>query len=83
MLTHPIQVKHNLARTKPKINSVVTLQAYEVYSYIFQPQKALIEGECRGGFGVGELLAFLYAYPFPKKEWKDRVDEALIGMEGL
>ena len=81
--THPIQVKHNLPRTRPQINSVVTLRAYEVYSYVFSPQEKLITGECRGGFGVGELIAFLYAYPFPKTEWRIRVDEALDGMEGL
>ena len=81
--THPVQVKHNLPRTRPQINSVVTLRAYEVYEHIFAPQEALITGECRGGFGAGELIAFLYAYPFPKIEWRMRVDEALDGMEGL
>src|SRR5581483_9599274 len=32
---------------------------------------------CRGGFGVGELVAFLYAHSFPKDEWDKRVREAL------
>ena len=80
---HPVQVKRNLPRVQPKINSVVTLQAYEVYSYVFAPQQALITNGCRGGFGANELIAFLYAYPFPKAEWRTRVDEALNGMIGL
>ena len=33
--------------------------------------------------GTGELIAFLYAYPFPKTEWSARIDEAFRGMEGL
>lgn len=31
------------------------LRAYDAYSKRYSPQKALIEGGCRGGFGVGEL----------------------------
>ena len=81
--THPVQVKHNLSRTQPRINSAVTLQAYDVYCHVFSAQPALVTNGCRGGFGVGELVAFLYAYPFPKSEWKMRVDEAFIDMEGL
>lgn len=40
-------------------------------------------GDCRGGFGKGELIAFLYARSFPENEWNLRVDEALRGMEGM
>lgn len=39
-----------------------------------------LTGECRGGFGLGELTAFLYARSFPKDEWRDRFNEALRGM---
>ncbi|AMV34557.1 hypothetical protein VN12_20705 [Pirellula sp. SH-Sr6A] len=59
------------------------MAAYEVYSHVFQPQQALIEGNCRGGFGIGELIAFLYARSFPKSEWKQRVEEALDGNKNL
>lgn len=62
----------------------VHMAAYEVYCEVFGPQQALIDLEgrnCRGGFGVGELIGFLYARSFPKKEWRQRFDEALIGME--
>ncbi|WP_141695189.1 hypothetical protein [Pseudomonas graminis] len=38
---------------------------------------------CRGGFSSGELMAFLYAYPFPKAEWSARVQEAFKGMDNL
>lgn len=58
----------------------VTMAAYEVYSHVYSPQRALITGDCRGGFGVGELIAFLYARAFPKSEWSARVDEALKGL---
>jgi hypothetical protein len=50
------------------------MMAYEVYSHVYGPQQALIEGGCRGGFSAGELIAFLYARHFPKQEWRSRVD---------
>ncbi len=75
---HPVQTgKHRGG----KISSLVTLRAYEVYSHVYSPQEALITGSCRGGFSVGELIAFLYAHSFPKNEWQTRVDEAFRGME--
>ena len=72
---HPIQT-HNPPRMIPE---AVALRAYEVYCHVFGPQPALIDlaRDYRGGFGIGELFAFLYAYPFPKAEWRTRVDEAL------
>lgn len=82
--THPVQTncKHKYGgATMPK---VVCLRAYEVYKHIHGPQEALIDKEgrgCRGGFGVGELIAFLYAYGFPKNEWRDRANEAFKGMD--
>jgi hypothetical protein len=50
---------------------------------VYSPQPALVDlagRNCRGGFGVGELIAFLYAHSFPKTEWRQRVDEAFKGM---
>ncbi len=76
--THPIQTVDHRGGKVPK---VVTMRAYEVYSAVFGPQEALITGWCRGGFGTGELIAFLYARTFPKEEWSKRFDEALKGME--
>jgi hypothetical protein len=79
---HPVQSRgpiHHSA-TCPQ---VVTRRAYEVYSKVFEPQVALITGGCRGGFGVGELIAFLYARSFPESEWRARMDEALHGMTQL
>lgn len=76
---HPVQTECcHRAGTCPK---VVTMRAYEVYKHCFGAQEALITGDCRGGFGVGELVAFLYAYPFPKNEWHKRVDEAMRGFK--
>lgn len=80
--THPIQTTAPIHK-KARCPIVVTMAAYEVYCEIFSPQPALITGDCRGGFGAGELIAYLYARSFPKKEWRDRVNEALKGMEQL
>jgi hypothetical protein len=55
------------------------MAAYEVYSHVYAPQQAMIEGGCRGGFSLGELTAFLYARSFPKAEWRRRVDECFNG----
>lgn len=82
VLVHPVQNRgpiHHPA-TCPQ---VVTKAAYEVYSELFGAQEAIMTGNCRGGFGVGELIAFLYARSFPRKEWNQRVDEALHGMTQL
>lgn len=64
-----------------QVRESVYMRAYEVYSYCHGEQKAMIEGHCRGGFGKGELIAFLYASGFPRVEWKARVEEALEGMD--
>ena len=81
--THPVQVPSGYAREQARVPKVVTMQAYEVYCQVYGKQEALVTGGCRGGFGSGELVAFLYAYPFPRAEWSKRVDEAMKGMRGL
>lgn len=68
---------------RSSVGDAVHMAAYEVYSHVYGPQDALIEGGCRGGFGVGELVAFLYARSFPKSEWKQRVHEAFSGNVNL
>lgn len=57
----------------------LALRAYEVYCHIYGEQPAMIDTVrgCRGGFSVGELLAFLYARSFPKAQWCERFEEAL------
>jgi hypothetical protein len=77
---HPVQ-NRRVTRERSVAPQVVTRKAYEVYSHVYGPQPALITGECRGGFGIGELIAFLYASSFPKAEWRARVDEALTGLK--
>lgn len=81
--THPIQNHRQGDRRGSRVPKVVTLRAYEAYSHIYSSQQALVTGDCRGGFGVGELIAFLYARSFPKEEWQARFDEACRGMENL
>lgn len=76
--THPVQIGGGKSGRCP---TAVTLAAYEVYSHVCGPQEALITGWCRGGFGTGELVAFLYARAFPKAEWRSRVDEAMNGLK--
>ena len=81
----PVQTHH--ARYARKDPSVIPwgmhMAAYEVYCHVHSPQKALTEGDCRGGFGMGELVAFLYARSFPKEEWRARADACFKHMEGL
>ena len=77
---HPVQTVGNKGGRAPQ---VVTMRAYEVYCQVFSPQEALVTGGCRGGFGTGELIAFLYAHSFPKEQWRARFDEACRGMEHL
>lgn len=60
--------------------SEVTLRAYEVYCALYGAQPAMVDlkgRNCRGGFGAGELMAFLYARSFPKEQWRERFEEAL------
>lgn len=79
--THPVQAKRSYEQAR--CPTVVTLRAYEVYSTVYAPQEAMITGGCRGGFSAGELIAFLYAYGFPRIEWRKRVDEVFAGMKEL
>ncbi len=77
---HPVQIhyRHGMSGRCP---TSVTMRAYEVYSHLYSPQEAMVTGGCRGGFGIGELMAFLYARSFPKEEWSKRVQEAFAGMQ--
>lgn len=78
--THPVQSPSD-PRAQLRVPKVVTMRAYEVYCDRCGAQEALVTGWCRGGFGLSELVAFLYARSFPKEQWKDRVREAFKGME--
>jgi hypothetical protein len=79
--THPVQTHIHPQRTGgARVRVEVTRAAYEVYCHVHGPQPAMMAGDCRGGFGAGELVAFLYARSFPKAEWSARVKEALRGM---
>ena len=64
-------------RPPQSVPDAVHMAAYEVYRVCYGAQPAMIEGGCRGGFSVGELIAFLYARAFPRSEWPQRVEEAL------
>ncbi|MEE9611965.1 MAG: hypothetical protein V3W19_11970 [Desulfatiglandales bacterium] len=76
----PVQRSHLRSRDQASVPEAVYMAAYEVYSEVYSPQQAMIEDGCRGGFGLGELTAFLYARSFPKDEWRKRSDEAFSGM---
>lgn len=81
----PIQT-HNVGRRESgQLGETMYMAAYEVYSHVYGAQQAMIDYErgCRGGFGVCEIIAFLYARGFPKEQWRDRVDEAFRNMKGL
>jgi len=78
MSAHPIQVKIMLD-AKSTAPAAVTLRAYDVYSYLYGSNDALITGS-RGGLEIRELIAYLYARSFPQIEWDERVKEALRGL---
>jgi hypothetical protein len=80
---HPVQTKRGYGHPPGQAPVVVTMRAYEVYCALHGEQVAMVTGGCRGGFGAGELIAFLYAHSFPKAEWRQRVDEAFRGMRGV
>ena len=81
--THPVQMPTIYPSKKTRLPTTVTMQAYEVYCHVYAPQEALVTGGCRGGFGIFELVAFLYAYPHPREEWRARVDEVFKNAEGM
>lgn len=76
---HPVQT--NFRGNSGRLAQTVTMRAYEVYCHIYGKPEAMVTGGCRGGFGVGELIAFLYAHSFPKEEWRTRSNEAFRGMK--
>lgn len=81
-ILHPVQIQRFNSSKKNVVRSEVTLRAYEVYCALYGEQPALVDLEgrgCRGGFGIGELVAFLYARSFPKDQWRARFKEALKG----
>lgn len=77
----PVQASRLLSRQQATASKEVCLRAYEVYCVVFGQQEALVTDGCRGGFGVGELIAFLYARSFPREEWRARVDEAFKNLQ--
>lgn len=84
-LTRPFQITEvphsRVARLHGgRVPKPVHEAAYEVYHAVHGEQKALIEGGCRGGFGLSELIAFLYARSFPPVQWEMRVEQALKGL---
>jgi len=78
-MTHPVQTE--CCHRGGVAPQVVTLRAYEVYTRLYGAQPAMVTGGCRGGFGVGELIAFLYARSFPESEWRTRKQEAFAGLK--
>ncbi len=81
MKQFPIQRSNLLPRENTTVSEDVYMAAYEVYCHVHSPQEAMITGNCRGGFGIGELVAYLYAGSFPKHLWRHKVDEAFDGMK--
>lgn len=70
---HPVQDDGRI-RDMPED---VVMRAYEVYCELYGPQPAMVDVAkgCRGGFGVNELISFLYARTFPREQWRARSDE--------
>ena len=75
---HPVQIRLH-PHQRPEVSSLITGRAYEVYCELYGAQPAMMDlkgKDCRGGLGIGELVAFLYARSFPKAEWDKRFAEA-------
>lgn len=72
---HPVQ-DDGRVRSMPE---PIVMKAYEVYCALYGSQPAMVDVAkgCRGGFGVGELIGFLYARTFPRAEWRQRFEESL------
>lgn len=77
---HPVQ-RPRSSNKQLAVPKEIALAAYEVYSHVFSPQEALINDHCRGGFGVSELVVFLYLRSLPKDQWREKLDELFRGME--
>lgn len=80
-VTYPVQLRINHTKTTGSVSASIYMAAYEVYAHVYGEQQALVSGHCRGGFGVGELIAFLYARGFPKDQWRTRVQLAFNGLD--
>lgn len=81
---HPVQIRLH-PHHRPEVSSLITQRAYEVYCELHGAQPAMMDlkgKDCRGGFGIGELVAYLYARSFPKAEWQKRFDEACTKING-
>lgn len=80
-IVHSVQLNYRLRNERNGwVPVVVAARAYEVYSHMYGTHQSLDKLNSRGGFGTGELVAFLYARGFPRGEWSARVDEALSGL---
>ncbi len=79
--TKPCQVGSYSRFKSGRIPTAVHMKAYEVYKACYGEQQALLEGDCRGGFGVNEIVVFLYAANFPRSEWRAIVNVAFEGTD--
>lgn len=73
---HPVQWGSRHAQQYQELPADVVGKAYEVYHKLY-PGQTLERLNERGGFGIIEIVAFLYAHTFPPQEWNARVAEAL------
>lgn len=69
---HPVQ-----PRDVRELPAAVTARAYDVYYHLY-PGQTLERINERGGLGVIEVIAFLYAHSFPREEWNRRAQEVFI-----
>jgi hypothetical protein len=76
----PIQMPRSSYTYKGKVQEGISRQAYAVYSHIYGDSQSFERLNERGGFGIGELVAYLYAHSYPKVEWRKRADAAFYMM---
>ena len=68
-------------KQKTRMPQPVAERCYEVYSALYGNRQSLAHLQRRGGFGAGEVVAFLYARSFPREEWRERANEVLYALE--
>lgn len=73
---HPVQWGIRHTQQYPELPAEVIGKAYEVYHLLY-PGQTLERLNERGGLGIIEVVAFLYAHTYPPAEWGRRVDEVL------
>jgi hypothetical protein len=76
---HPVHMPDNLTLGR-FVSAALTERAFEIHVFMHGSEPSLKSINRRGGLSYPQLIAYLYAYGFPREECFDRVQEALNGV---